>query len=158
MTHSAEDIEKFHHALRRFCGLERLPFTFSDSTAWQGFLFVMQPLEGSEGGPFTLSDLTAVLSEIRQQKNRGINWTLRPTAILREPERFRDMVEEARRSLRIVKRVAERPASSPAVQSLPTGTRRLTEDPEPQPESTPAGEAAWETWQEMKRNAGLTSP
>jgi hypothetical protein len=156
MTHTAADIDRFHRALHRLCRMPELAPTINDQRAWHDFLLEMKPLEDTDGGPFVLADLTAVLSEMRRQNEKGLaKWGFRPSQILRDPEKFRDLVLMARSSLRVAGRAAARQQSRPAVQHLPNGTNRITDDPEPQTEAVEAGPQAAATFAELRRQAGL---
>lgn len=143
MKHTAADVEKFHRTLHRLCRVDELSPTINDLRAWHDFLQEMKPLDDTDGGPFVLSDLTAVLSEMRRQNEKGLaKWAFRPSSILRDPEKFRDLVLMSRSFLRVARRAAARQQPRPAVQHLANGTNRITDDPEAHPEETTARDAA----------------
>lgn len=155
MKYTAEDVANFHRALHRLCGFPELIITMADQMNWESFLWQMEPLKDTADGAFSLADLTAVLTEMQRQKRDGVKWSLKPTNILRDPERFRDMVLTARSSSRVATRRAERPAPKPVVQRLADGTTRLTEDTEYEKESTTAREAALAELAEFRKRSGL---
>lgn len=156
MTHDAADVDKFHRALHRLCRMEEIPPTLNDQRAWHDFLQEMKPLEETEGGKFVLGDLTAVLSDMRRQNEKGLaKWAFRPSSILRDPEKFRDLVLMARSSLRVAGRFAARSTPRPAIQKFPDGISRITDDPEPQPEGIAAGPEAAAMFADLKKKAGL---
>lgn len=147
MTAHEEQIRRYHAALHRLCGLPALSPTISDLMAWHDFLAQMKPLDDTEGGPFTIADLTAVLSLMAKQKREGIPWSMRPTLILRDPERFRDMVLESRRRLR------KRPPAPITEQRFGKSIRQV-ESAHPD-NSVAVGPAAASAFADLRKKAGL---
>lgn len=151
MTPQEENVRKLHAALHRLCGLPALSATITDLIIWADFLREMKPLEETEGGPFTLADLTAVLSMMAKQKRDGVGWSMRPSKILQHPEQFRDLVLRCRADLKL-RKVRLIP---PPIQRLPNGITRQLENSEIPENCMPVGEAAAETFAQLRKQAGL---
>ncbi len=129
MTHTAEQITAMHNALMRGCNHPQLRMTSADHSLWRDFLSVMEPLEDTEGGPITTSDIIAVLGTMQAHNNkarlsgRGYQYSLRPSSILRDPEKIRDLILESRRTLR------KRPPPVMRQVNHGTGNRQIEHDP-----------------------------
>lgn len=132
MTFTETQIDTFHRALHRACGLEPIRPSMADQRTWWEFLQHMEPLEESSGGPFKIDDLVMVLGVMRKandQRDRAYRFTMRPAAILRDPERFRDMVLEERA------RNQRRQRPEPVIREVRAGSvSTMVEDPLPQPD------------------------
>lgn len=105
MTIKEEQIIAYHRALLRGCDLDPVRPAAGAQVAWDHFVREMEPLRDTEEGPFTMQDLVELLALMRKQKAEGIGWSMRPTAILRDPEKMIDLILENRR----VKRLRQRP-------------------------------------------------
>lgn len=144
MTHSVEEIAAFHTALYEACGHEPMRMSMSDDRIWWDFLKAHEPLEDTTGGPLTKVDILAVVREMERQKKQGAGWSLRPITILRDPERFRDMVLESRRVHR------KRPAATVQPQRTGEITTAIEHDPAAESDSRPLGSVLSEFLQEHK--------
>ena len=92
MNFSKEQIHAFHAALHQACGVIALRPTMADERAWWDFLQEMAPLDDT-GEPFSTEDIVQVLRHMQYEKREGkAGWSLRPSAILRTPETFRDLI------------------------------------------------------------------
>lgn len=102
MSHTHAQIEQFHRTLYSLCGFPVPPFGLREARAWEAFLFDLSGLAETPGGEFAQADLEKVLTRMRNEKQSGkIGWSMRPITILRDPERFFDMVLECRRAQRV---------------------------------------------------------
>lgn len=129
MPHTAEQITAMHNALMRGCQHPQLRMTSADHSLWRDFLSVMEPLEDTPGGPITASDIVTVLGTMQAHNNkarlsgRGYQYSLRPSSILRDPEKIRDLILESRRTLR------KRPPPIMRQVNHGTGNRMIEHDP-----------------------------
>lgn len=155
MKYTADQVRDFHKTLHRLCGHAQIAPTDLDLRNWETFLRELEPLNDTPEGGFTVSDLTGVISFMAEQKRNGIGWSMRPSTILRDPEKFRDLVLEVRGKMKLKKRWADRPQSTPIHQKLPNGTRRITDDMTEIGEAIPIGDVATKTFAQMKKEAGL---
>jgi hypothetical protein len=151
----AVQIFQFHRTLHKLCGLAEIPPTTTDCRTWEDFLREMEPLNATEQGGFSVSDLTAVLAHMKEQKRAGIPWSMRPSTILRDPEKFRDLVLEVRSKMSLKNRWDKRPAPQPIHQYLANGTNRITDELGPDGDAVSVGDEAATTFADMRRKAGL---
>lgn len=93
-------IVDFHRALLEALRVDYFPPGMGEMNNWRDFLYVMKPLEDSEGGPFVKADLSAAVQLMRSQNRSGANWSLRFAKIMATPEAFRDLVLIARKEKR----------------------------------------------------------
>jgi hypothetical protein len=132
------EIAEFHRALLVALGVDYFPPGMADVNAWREFLFLLDTLKDSAGGPLTARDIHAVVALMRQQnRDRKAGWSLRFGKIMREPEAFRDLVLEARKVKRPrapIETVTRVDATGAALQ--------VERDPALESEATTAGAAA----------------
>ena len=113
-----EQVAAFHKALHSACNLPALRPSMGDERIWWDFLLEMAPLSEHESGPFSVADIEGAVREMRREKNDGkAGWSLRPSAILRNPEGFRDMVLLFRTNRRL-RRIKERHPTPSTVTTL----------------------------------------
>lgn len=110
-VYTEEELSAMHKALHRACGMPSLSMSYGDQDAWRVVIAVMQPLEfDTEEGRFTLQDLIealAAMNKANTQRDARYRYTMRPSAIMRDPERLRDLVLECREIKRRRKRVVK---------------------------------------------------
>jgi hypothetical protein len=95
------EILEFHRALLDALGIDHFRPGMADVNMWKDFLFFLDTLKDSAGGPLTAKDITAALRLMRQEnRDKRAGWSLRYSRILREPESFRDLVLQARKQKR----------------------------------------------------------
>lgn len=95
------EIIELHRELLRALRVDYFPPGMIEMNGWRDFVFVMKPLDESEGGAFTKADLAPVIRMMRGDNQRGAsNWSLRFAKIMRDPESFRDLVLISRKAVR----------------------------------------------------------
>lgn len=126
--HTDQEITELHRRLYELCGKPALRPTYNDITAWQRFLFEMRPLEdaGDLAGRFEVRDLVAVMIRRDRERAKGAGWSIWPSKILQEPDKFRDMVLEERATAR-----RSRPRPQPKRISLTAGDTTVEVDHDP---------------------------
>jgi hypothetical protein len=92
------EILELHKALLAALRVDYFTPGMGDVNAWRDFLFVLDTIKDSAGGPLTARDIHAAIGLMREQnRDKRAGWSLRFGKIMREPEAFRDLVLEARR-------------------------------------------------------------
>jgi hypothetical protein len=95
------EIFELHRALLSALRVDYFPPGLGDVNMWRDFLFVLEPLKDSVGGPLTAKDISYAVGLMRlENKSRKAGWSLRFARILHEPESFRDLVLQARKAKR----------------------------------------------------------
>ena len=101
MITAPPEILEFHRALLDALGVDYFSPGLSDINAWRDFLFFLDSLKDSAGGPLTAKDIAAAVRVMRQEnRDKRAGWSLRYFRILREPESFRDLVLQSRKTNR----------------------------------------------------------
>jgi len=125
-----ETVASFHKALHSACNLPALRPSMGDERMWWEFLQEMAPLSEHDSGPFSVEDIEGAVREMRREKNDGkAGWSLRPSAILRNPEGFRDMVLLFRSNRRL-RRIKERSIAITAISAATIAPDQETATPE----------------------------
>lgn len=125
-THSVEEIQGLHSALMIACGFPPLRLSPADARLWWEVLHTLEPLTETPEGKLAPKDIQEVVGEMkRQNKAKVAKWALRPTNILRDPEKLRDLVLEARQRRNARPR---RPMTQTIVECV-DGVSRLVEKP-----------------------------
>lgn len=138
MTYGAvpDYIVQWHRELLRALRVEFFRPGLQEMNGWRDFLAVMAPLKETNAGEFTKRDLVAAVELMREQnKQRGGNWSLRFSKIMRDPETFRDLVLEARTK----RRARPRPPIEKGSRSVAGVTIATETDPAAEAEPKPAG-------------------
>jgi hypothetical protein len=132
-------IERLYRVLLEELRLPYFPCTQpNDQRAMSDFLFVVNVIQETPGGPLKPADVRAVIRRRWEEKiKHGARWKMTLQSILRDPEQFRDQVLECRRPVRPrppVKRVATARADGSMV--LTEASPVAQADPPPMDEQT----------------------
>ncbi|HWM26561.1 MAG TPA: hypothetical protein VNP98_17220 [Chthoniobacterales bacterium] len=146
-----QDIVELHRTLLRALNVDFFQPGLAELGYWREFLFVMKPLDESEGGAFTKDDIAPVIRIMREDNKRGSsNWSLRFSKIMRDPENFRDLVLIAR------KKVRPRPPVEQKQRTDATGAN-IAVDHDPAAERDPVAIAEHiNEWKRKMRGPGQT--
>jgi hypothetical protein len=114
-----ERIERLHAAMLAALHVDHFPPGPGDAEGWRAFLFVLDTLAETPGGPLAPRDIRAAVDLMRAQNRSGeAKWALRYFKIMGQPEAFRDLVLESRRRHRPRPPVVERPVTTPVATTL----------------------------------------
>lgn len=98
---SAKSILALHRVVLEELRLPYFSPSMNDLRMWEDFLRELKALEETPGGPLCPADVRAVLRGMWKANVAGqARYAMRLTSIMREPERFRDLVLESRRVFR----------------------------------------------------------
>lgn len=108
MSAEPTNFPALHAALYAACGIPAPVFTPYDQGRYWDFLSpINSALAEHPEGKLTARDITQVVAEMRRQRSQGTSWSLRPSAILRQPETFLDLVLICRAKRRLRPRPAD---------------------------------------------------
>jgi hypothetical protein len=138
-------IPEFHRVLLDALAVDYFQPGLADINAWRDFLYFLETLNDSAGGPLTARDIAAAVRLMRQEnRDRRASWSLRFARILREPESFRDLVLQARKQKR------ERPQVRTESRQAGNISIAVERDPAAESDARPASEILREFKEKMK--------
>lgn len=128
-TLEREELVAMHRALYRACGLQVPTYSYAEENAWQPIVYLTADFATTtDEGRFCLQDLIDVLAEMSRlnaQRDPQYRTTMRPYAILRDPERLRDLILEVREK----KRARQRPKPVVKPRAMAHHVQAIEEDP-----------------------------